>query len=215
MGKVVIFDWGGVVESHENNFHDMNMAKVRLIRRYNKNLSDQEILNKWVYRTSDGVSLGLTNKESDVVDWVNYLEGIMGIDVPFLEFKQAYLEEFSLIKYYSDVVSFAHSLKSKCKIAILSNLTPFDKKRIDDQYDLKMFDKVYLTFELGMRKPDKEIYDYVLDDLGVLPEEILFIDDDKDNIDGAKRCGWNTCQAFGYELDKIKECVEQFLNMID
>ena len=63
-----------------------------------------------------------------------------------------------------------------------------------------------------MRKPDEKIYKYVLDDLKVKPEDILFIDDDYQNILAAKECGWNTCLAFGYELDKIKKSVDDFLS---
>lgn len=117
----------------------------------------------------------------------------------------------SSVKYYKDVVEYAHSLKGRCKIAILSNLMPFDKKRIDDQYNLSKFDFVYLSFEVEMRKPNRDIYEYVLNDLGVKPEQILFIDDDSQNISMAKQCGWNTCQAFGYELNKIKAAVDTFL----
>lgn len=45
----------------------------------------------------------------------------------------------------------------------------------------------------------------------ISPENILFIDDDTNNILMARKYGWNTCQAFGYELDKIKYSVEEFL----
>ena len=43
------------------------------------------------------------------------------------------------------------------------------------------------------------------------PENILFIDDIKANIKKAKSKGWNTCNAFGNELDKIKKNVKEFL----
>ncbi len=108
-------------------------------------------------------------------------------------------------------MEFAHSLKNRCKIAIFSNLQPFDKKRINDQYDLSKFDKVYLSFEIGMAKPSADAYEYVTKDLQTVPENILFIDDDSNNIQMARRYGWNTCQAYGYELDKIKDSVENFL----
>ena len=48
--------------------------------------------------------------------------------------------------------------------------------------DLSKFDYVYLSFEIGIRKPDRKIYEYVLNDLKTLPENILFIDDDTNNI---------------------------------
>ena len=211
MDKVVIFDWGGVVESHENNRQDINKAIIRLIKKYNPRLSDEEILANWTDETPAKVPIGESNKKEDIEDWVNLIQKNMGIKVPFAEFKKSYEEKLASIKYYKDVVDYAHSLKSRCKIAILSNLIPFDKKRINDQYDLSKFDYVYLSYELGMTKPNKEIYQYVLNDLKILPQNILFIDDDSNNIKTAKECGINTCQAFGYELTKIKKAVESFL----
>lgn len=212
MGKVVIFDWGGIVESHENDSQDIKDALVRLIKRFNNSLSDTEILKRWTDETSTCISIGIINDESNLRDWVNLLQRNMNISVPFEEFKKGYEEELSLVNYYNDVAAYAHSLKNRCKIAILSNLMSFDKKRIDKQYNLSKFDYVYLSYEIGLLKPDKKIYEYVLNDLNVDPNDILFIDDDNDNILAAKECGWNTCQAFGYELDKIKDSVEQFLN---
>lgn len=211
MDKVVIFDWGGVVENHENDLKDLKNAKIRVIRRFNKTLSDDEILNRWTYKTKKGISLSTINNEIEVRNWVSMIQKSMNINVPYEKFKNAYEEEFSLIRYYKDVVEYAHSLKDRCKIAILSDLILFDKKRIDNQYDLSKFDKVYLSFEIGVSKPDRRIYEYVLNDLKIPAENILFIDDDINNIITAKKCGWNTCEAFGYDLDKIKKSVDKFL----
>ena len=212
--KIIIFDWGGVVENHENKRKEIDDAKIRFIKRFNNSISDKNILSRWTDETDalTGVQFGATNNEKDIKDWVNLIQRVMNINVPFDEFKKVYEEEFIKIHYYKDVVEFVHSLKDKCKIGILSNLTPFDKFRIDYQYNLSKFDCVYLSFELGLEKPDKKIYEYVLNDLKTEPKNILFIDDNFDNIMGAKECGWNTCQAFGYELDKIKESVNIFLN---
>ncbi len=211
MDKVIIFDWGGVVENHEDNLKDLKEAKARLIKRFNKSLSDEEIIDRWTYKTEKETSLSIVNNELEIRNWVSMIQRKMNINVSFEKFKQAYEEEFSLVRYYKDVVEYAHSLSGKCKIAILSDLVFFDKKRINDQYDLSKFDKVYLSFEIGLSKPDRRIYEYVLDDLKIPPENILFIDDDTHNILMAKNYGWNTCQASGYELDKIKQSVECFL----
>lgn len=211
MSKVIIFDWGGVVESHENNLRDLKEAKIRMIKKLNSNLSDEEILAGWTDKTSTGILMGATNDPENIKDWVNLVQYNMGISISYDEFKRLYEEELSSVKYYKEVVDYAHSLKNRCKIAVLSNLMPFDKKRIDIQYDLDEFDYVYLSFEIGLKKPDKQIYEYVLNDLKIDANDILFIDDDTDNISIAKECGWNTCQAFVYELDKIKKSVEEFL----
>lgn len=211
MEKVVIFDWGGVVESHENNLQDLKNAKIRVIRRFNNTLSDEDILKRWTDKTSSDIKVSTTSNEQDIKDWIDLVQKNMNINVPFEEFKKAYEEELSSVKYYKDVVKYAHSLKNRCKIAILSNLLPFDYTRINDQYDLNKFDNVYLSFEIGMCKPNGKVYEYVLNDLKIEPENILFIDDDINNILMAKNYGWNTCQAYGYELDKIKQSVEYFL----
>lgn len=211
MNKVVIFDWGGIVESHEYDMKDLNDAKIRMIKRIDSSLSDEEILSKWINKTPDGVNIGTVSDLKEVKRYVEFLQKSLGINISYKDFVNLYEEEFKAVKYYKDVVDYAHSLKSRCKIAILSNLMYFDKKRINDQYDLSKFDYIYLSFEIGMRKPDEKIYKYVLDDLKVKPEDILFIDDDYQNILAAKKCGWNTCLAFGYELDKIKKSVDDFL----
>jgi epoxide hydrolase-like predicted phosphatase len=54
------------------------------------------------------------------------------------------------------------------------------------------FDKVYYSHQLGMRKPDNEIYNKVLSLNNLNPEEALFIDDMESNIAGAKSVGLKT-----------------------
>lgn len=211
MKKVVIFDWGGIVESHENNMADLLNARIRTIKRFNPSLSSQEALRLWTNITPRDKNAGTINDSEEIKEWLDLIKKNLKIHVSNEELVKAYEEEGTKIKYYKDVVSFAHSLKNRCEIAILSNLLPIDKKRINDQYDLRKFDHVYLSFELGLRKSDLLIYKYVLNDLQVEVENILFIDDNHENIIAAQKCGWNTCEAFGYELDKIKGAVEEFL----
>lgn len=56
------------------------------------------------------------------------------------------------------------------------------------------FEKFYLSQEIGMRKPNAEIFEFVLNENGLKAEETLFIDDSKENTDGAEKLGircWN------------------------
>lgn len=55
-----------------------------------------------------------------------------------------------------------------------------------------LFKKHYFSFQIQLRKPHKAIYEYVLDDAGLLPEETLMVDDRKDNIASAKKMGFQT-----------------------
>lgn len=49
--------------------------------------------------------------------------------------------------------------------------------------------KAYYSHEIKMRKPDAEIYQYVLDDYDLKAEETVFLDDNPDNVKGAGKLG--------------------------
>src|SRR3954469_4320081 len=51
------------------------------------------------------------------------------------------------------------------------------------------FQKLFLSSSIGLRKPDAEAYDHVVKEIGVPAERIVFFDDLKENIEGAKARG--------------------------
>lgn len=55
-----------------------------------------------------------------------------------------------------------------------------------------LFDKVYLSHRVGMRKPSKGIFELILEENGLKPEHTLFIDDSPQHIEGAKAAGIQT-----------------------
>ncbi len=59
-----------------------------------------------------------------------------------------------------------------------------------DQFE-KLFEKIYYSHILKMRKPDAEVFQFILKDAGIQAESTLFIDDSKQHIQGAKTCGIN------------------------
>lgn len=60
-------------------------------------------------------------------------------------------------------------------------------KRLED-----LFETAYFSHEIAMRKPDAEIFQYVLDREKLEPSETLFIDDSPDNIAAASALGIKT-----------------------
>lgn len=54
------------------------------------------------------------------------------------------------------------------------------------------FDAFYLSYEIELRKPNKDIYQFILNNHSRKPEEIMFIDDTKENIDTASKLGFRT-----------------------
>lgn len=56
------------------------------------------------------------------------------------------------------------------------------------------FDEFYLSHEINFRKPNSEIYEFVLTKNNLVPNETLFVDDLKENTDSANKLGikvWN------------------------
>jgi len=75
------------------------------------------------------------------------------------------------------------------RVALLSNSwgNTYPRDRID-----AVFDPVVISAEVGMRKPNADIFAHVLDLLDVRPERVVFVDDAEPNTDGAARLGMHT-----------------------
>ncbi len=210
MEKIVIFDWGGVIESHEKDDYNVKKVILDIVRHYNCTLTETEIMNICSNSTKL-MSTFIKGDNQTISKWFETICKDLKIDCLLEDYKNLYNVYGKKINYYKEVVELAHSLKGKCKIAIFSNLVKLDEKRINEQVDLSKFDYAFLSYETGYVKPEEKAYEIVEKTTKEKPENILLIDDTLENIETAKSRGWCTCKAFGYEFDKIKEAVENFL----
>jgi HAD superfamily hydrolase (TIGR01549 family) len=64
------------------------------------------------------------------------------------------------------------------------------------------FDKTYYSCRIGMRKPDRNIFELVLAENNLDPKETIFIDDSEQHVRGAGECGINA-----YLLPKNMELI--------
>lgn len=65
------------------------------------------------------------------------------------------------------------------------------------------FEQLYLSYEVGLRKPDKRIFEYVLQDAGLEPSSTLFIDDSIQHIQAASELGIVTHLLKGQDLAEL------------
>lgn len=90
----------------------------------------------------------------------------------------------------TELVEYIKSLRPHYKIAMLSNVGRgvidqlFSAKELDE-----LFDEIVLSSEVGMIKPDPNIFNFTSDKLGISPEDCLMVDDLEANIDGAQLTG--------------------------
>lgn len=70
----------------------------------------------------------------------------------------------------------------------------------------ELFSGLFYSCRVGAEKPDSKFYDHVQAAVNVESSEILFLDDQARNIDGARQAGWNAEQyTIGQDLTRIVE----------
>lgn len=84
-------------------------------------------------------------------------------------------------------------MRREYKMGLLSNYSNELRQKIENEWALgSAFDEIIISCEVGLVKPDPEIFNLMLDRLGVRADESVFIDDRIKNIDGAKKMGFHT-----------------------
>lgn len=91
--------------------------------------------------------------------------------------------------------------QKRYKLLLLSNTNELHMQHVREQMGQEgfnrfksAFDVFYLSHEMGMRKPDPEIFEFVLERNQLLPGETFFVDDLAENTDAAASLGiqvWN------------------------
>jgi putative hydrolase of the HAD superfamily len=91
------------------------------------------------------------------------------------------------------VYSLANHLRAKYQIVLLSNINVLHYEYLKQYFPVfNIFHKIFTSFELGVVKPDRAIYQKALQDLGVLPENVFYTDDRIELIKSAKALGINS-----------------------
>lgn len=94
-------------------------------------------------------------------------------------------------------LDFLEYIKMKYPIYLLSNTNNIHIEQCKQYFRTKfgipnfetIFSETFLSYKMGLWKPDYKIYDAAISKIGCKPEEILFLDDNQDNIDAATDLG--------------------------
>lgn len=196
MIKNVIFDLGNVV---------VKLKWDIVINKYTQNENDKKILQDVIFNSDEWSKLdeGTIEKENAISIMLSKLPenlhfACLGIMKDWQE---------GLILNYQ-TLDFIKNLKEKgYKTYILSN-APLDIPEFLTRNSLNQyFDGKIISAEEKIAKPNKKIYELILNRFDLNPEESLFLDDKKENIDAAINCRIN-----GYIFDYNK--FDEFLSDI-
>ena len=79
--------------------------------------------------------------------------------------------------------------KKNIKMGILSNTALVMHSAVEELTDMSCFDYLFLSYEIGMEKPDKAVFEHVTKKIPNPKEEILLVDDRLSNVNAAKNFG--------------------------
>ena len=86
---------------------------------------------------------------------------------------------------------FVRNLRSSYRVVALSNTSDLHLRYLKSQYEIdELFETIFASFELKLRKPDPLIYRRVLEGLAsVQPSQLIFVDDLHENVEAARSLG--------------------------
>ncbi|MDX2195789.1 MAG: HAD family phosphatase [Cytophagales bacterium] len=183
--KNIIFDLGGVIMDI-----DINSAFAKLAAISGMDL--QDIRNMFFNNTQ--WQLHEIGKLTDS-ELINYINTTLHIHIKEAEFYQIWN---SILKHIpGERIDLINKLSKKYQIYILSNTNKAHIDHIDTymntHFGMKhlsmLVTKAYYSYEIGKRKPNIDIYDYVLADAQLAPHETVFIDDSLENVLSAQKSG--------------------------
>ena len=182
MIKAIIFDWGGVI-----CYPITKRLVARLKEQFN---ADERAIRKAYFKDLHDYEIGkLTDKEF----WQNFCRELnIKIDENLVMDIVKDVEQLD-----KEVYQLLVQLKKtkRYKLVLLSNNIPVMVNYIRKKFDLSVFDNLFFSNEIGMRKPHLDIFEHVLKEINsnkedktitkILPEETIFIDDKQENLDTA------------------------------
>lgn len=186
--KNIIFDLGGVI---------INLSTQTTVKQFARlaNLTEEDVNQRMMQsqefhdyekglisdsRFREIVRAMLKVNASDAE--IDRCWNAMLLDIPI---QRIQLLERLRNQYRIFLLSNTNEIHLNCFNAIVRELT--GKPSLDH-----FFEKAYYSHRMKMRKPDQEIYKFVLDENELLPGHTIFLDDNLFNLKGAERCGIKT-----------------------
>ena len=200
--KNIILDLGGVLINLDYNKLNDRLGILGLSNTFSKSeqielfdkLEEGKISEQDFIRAFNRLAEANHNRQTIINAWNSIL-----LDFP--------IERLELLKH----------LGQKYRLFLFSNTNSIHIREvyniINRAYGIKnlnhYFEKIYLSNELGIRKPKTDGFDYILKDNNLKRNETLFIDDSPQHVEGAKKAGLNA-----QWLDLEKEDITLLINRL-
>lgn len=167
MLKVIAFDFVGVLVNEKDI--DLEEQEDKLERKFGFNLNDED------YLTFAEQTLKINNKEAiDITkNIINKLYKVRDADI-FTKLKNKY---------------------NNIKIIIATNHLSYVEEFINKYFDTTYLDDVIISANINKIKPNANFYNFILEKFNIKSKELLFLDDNVENIDGANKLNIRTIKV--------------------
>lgn len=185
--STIIFDFGDVIVNLNlalciQKFKDLGLTDIE---KYLSNFGQKEIFLKF------------ENGEINTTEFLNEIRNLTDLPLSDLEIQDAWCAFLADIPQQR--IELLEKLKPRFRLLLLSNTNPLhievNAMKEFARYGKTMydyFDKCYLSYEMKLTKPNADIFQALLADAQLNPEECLFLDDGLKNIEAASQIGIQT-----------------------
>ena len=169
--------------------------------------------------------MGLDGPNEELLEMNELFEKGKISELQFIETFQKYLpnaDVHDIRKAWNSVIGefplyrleFLQMLSHKYRLFLLTNTDSIHISRFEHKVGVSFFsdfyqcfEKVYYSFEMGIRKPSPEAFNFILNKHDLSPKRTLFVDDKKENTDAA--------EALGIQVWNLKVGEEDVVNLFE
>lgn len=193
--KNIIFDLGGVI---------MNLDVPRTIKAF-ENIGITDFVNDTGHHYKNPVFYDFETGKVSESEFVEELANISANSLSGTQIREAW--NAIILDMPIERIKFLLDLKKKYKIYLLSNTNSIHQEKFlretneaNDFSFNELFEKAYYSHETGIRKPNEEVFHFVLKDSKLNTDKTLFVDDSLQNINSAQKTGLRTFHIKNYNL---------------
>ncbi len=193
--KNIIFDLGGVI---------MNLDVPRTIKAF-ENIGITDFVNDTGHHYKNPVFYDFETGKVSESEFVEELANISANSLSGTQIREAW--NAMILDMPIERIKFLLDLKKKYKIYLLSNTNSIHQEKFlretneaNDFSFNELFEKAYYSHEIGIRKPNEEVFHFVLKDSKLNTDKTLFVDDSLQNINSAQKTGLRTFHIRNYNL---------------
>ena len=179
--KAILFDLGGVL---------IDLAPSKVFEPWGTAaaVTPASLAARWKI---EGAYKAHEEGKMEFIDFTRHLQKQLGISLPQCDWKTGW--NALLGQPFPALLPRLSELAKRIPLFCFSNTnqthwTALKARTNHPQLD-SFFQKTYLSYAIGRRKPNVESYRWVANDMGYRPADIAFLDDNEANIHGAERAG--------------------------